>query len=106
MPHNTENLRALESVMLRMRDEGLQSPEIGKRIGKKPGTVDRIFEMIEYKAGIDSTPSNRSVPNALERTIQRLRARGESYGEIGNRLGRSGRSIRRIEHMADMRSGS
>lgn len=104
MPRNTDNLRALESVILRMREEGLESPEIGKRIGKKPGTVDRILEMIEYKDGIEATANDRSGPNALERTIHRLRDKGESYGEIGNRLGRSGRNIRHIEHMADMRT--
>ena len=104
MPRDGENLRQIESVILRMREQGLRSVEIGKRIGKKPGTVDRIIEMIDYKEGIDSTPSDRSGPTPLERTIARLRDQGESYGVIGNRLGRSGRNIRRIENMANMRS--
>jgi len=32
-----------------------------------------------------------------------LRARGESYGEIGNRLGRSGAHVRRIEGYAQLK---
>lgn len=103
MPRD-ENLRPIESVILRMRDEGHDSPEIGKRIGKKPGTVDRIVEMIEHKEDIELSPDNESSGfRPLERVILKLRARGESYGEIGNRLGRSGDNVRRVEVMTTYR---
>ena len=104
MPREEESLRPIESVILRMQEEGLGSPEIGKRIGKKPGTVDRILEMIEYKDGIETTGrASDSESTPIERVIKRLRSEGETYGEIGNRLGRSGDTVRRIEEMADMR---
>lgn len=102
MPRDENNLRPLESVILRMRDEGHGSPEIGKRIGKKPGTVDRIIEMIEHK---ESLPQQKTTPRArrrrpIERVIDRLRNAGESYGEIGNRVNRSGQQVRRIEALS------
>lgn len=95
-----DNLRPIERVILRLREQGMEAPQIGRRIGKKPGTVNRILEMIEHKEGLDLRPAaSGEGPNALERTIYRLRAQGESYGEIGNRLGRSGQNVRRIERM-------
>jgi DNA-binding CsgD family transcriptional regulator len=103
MPRDENNLRPIESVILRMRDEGHESPEIGKRIGKKPGTVDRIVEMIEHKEDVEPSPRQRSGARPLERVILKLRARGETYGEIGNRLGRSGDNVRRVEQMTTYR---
>jgi DNA-binding CsgD family transcriptional regulator len=104
MPRDETNLRPIESVILRMRDEGHGSPEIGKRIGKKPGTVNRIVEMIEHKEDVEpSSDDGSSGFRPLERVILKLRARGESYGEIGNRLGRSGDYVRRVERMTTYR---
>jgi DNA-binding CsgD family transcriptional regulator len=104
MPRDENDLRPIESVILRMRDEGHGSPEIGKRIGKKPGTVDRIVEMIEHKEDVESTPDAESSGfRPVERVILKLRAQGESYGEIGNRLGRSGDYVRRVEQMTTYR---
>src|SRR5690606_31022215 len=105
------DLRPIESVILRMRDEGHKSPEIGKRIGKKPGTVNRIVEMIEHKEDVVSSPdagtsAETSGFRPVERVILKLRARGESYGEIGNRLGRSGDYVRRVEQMTTYRPES
>lgn len=98
------NLRPLESVILRLADEGMSSSEIGRRIGKKPGTVDRIHAMIDYKRDIpvQISSSGRRL-NPLETVIGNLRRRGETYGEIGNRLGRSGAQIRRIEWLTEFR---
>lgn len=104
MPRDETNLRPIESVILRMRDEGHESPEIGKRIGKKPGTVDRIVEMIEHKEDVEPSSQQRSGFRPLERVILKLRARGESYGEIGNRLGRSGDNVRRVERLTTYRA--
>lgn len=103
MPRDENNLRPLESVILRLRGEGHDSADIGKKIGKKPGTVDRIVEMIEHKEDLEPSPRNRSGARPLERVILKLRARGETYGEIGNRLGRSGDNVRRVEQMSEYR---
>jgi DNA-binding CsgD family transcriptional regulator len=104
MPRDETNLRPIESVILRMRDEGHGSPEIGKRIGKKPGTVNRIVEMIDHKESLpEQKKQPRKGPRPVERVIARLRNAGETYGEIGNRLNRSGHHVRNIEAMSRVR---
>jgi DNA-binding CsgD family transcriptional regulator len=105
MPLDTKNLRPIESVILRLRSEGHGSPEIGKRIRKKPGTVDRILEMIDHKVSLpEQKNSRRKGPRPIERVIERLRNAGETYGEIGNRLNRSGHQVRKIEAMSRIRN--
>jgi hypothetical protein len=102
---DTESLRPLETVILRLHDEGLDSVEIGKKVGKKPGTVDRILEMIDLKADLpeqkDTARADESTP--IERVIERLRDEGETYGEIGNRLNKSGDRIKAIEEYRTLR---
>ena len=97
-------LRPIERVILRLTEAGHPSSEISRRVGKKPGTVVRILQMMEMRDGQSMTPAAEPQPlRPLERVIVKLRARGESYGEIGNRLARSGAQIRRIEDMARMK---
>ncbi len=97
-------LRPIERVILRLTEAGHPSSEISRRVGKKPGTVVRILQMMEMRDGQAATPAAEPQPlRPLERVIVKLRARGESYGEIGNRLARSGAQIRRIEDMARMK---
>jgi DNA-binding CsgD family transcriptional regulator len=99
-----QDLRAIERVIVRLSESGLEVPEISRRVGKKPGTVIRILRMIDLRVG---SPVSQVVGDGtlrpLERVVIRLRARGESYGEIGNRLGRSGAHVRRIETYAQLK---
>ena len=98
------SLRPLESVILRLRDQGLSTPKIAIRVGKKPGTIGRIIEMVAFKEDLESNRSRRDdTLRPVERVVRRLRAAGECYGEIGNRLGRSGTQIRRIETYAQLK---
>lgn len=99
------NLRPLERVVVRLNGEGVANAEIGRRIGKRPGTVERILQMVEYKKDrpAGSTPHTKGL-RPLERVIVRLRGQGETYGEIANRLGRSGAQVRRIEGYARLKS--
>lgn len=99
-----DNLRPLERVILRLKDENVTMVAISRRIGKKPGTVERILRMVEYKEDRPAKPSRDDDLRPLERVILRLREQGETYGEIGNRLGRSGAQIRRIEGYARLKS--
>ncbi len=104
MSGSRTSLRPLESVILRLRDQGLSTPEIAIRVGKKPGTIGRIIEMVAFKEDLESNRSRRDdTLRPLERVVRRLRAAGEGYGEIGNRLGRSGTQIRRIETYAQLK---
>jgi DNA-binding CsgD family transcriptional regulator len=102
---NHENLRPIERVVARLSQEGLSSAEIGRRVGKRPGTVERILGWIELKRDRPPRrlPDNRGL-RPVERVIIRLRGEGENYGEIGNRLGRSGPQVRRIEAYARLKS--
>jgi DNA-binding CsgD family transcriptional regulator len=104
MPRDKKKLRPIESVILRLRAEGHNLPDIGKRIGKKPGTVERILEMIEHKNGLpeQKAPEARAT-RPIEQVIHRLRGEGETYGEIGNRLRRSGHQVRKIEDLSRLR---
>ena len=100
------DLRPIERVVIRLHREGLSTVDIGKRIGKKPGTVHRIIQMIDFKDGVSSRSSSNDHPlRPIERVVVKLRAKGETYGTIGNRVGRSGRQVRMIEGYADFKLG-
>jgi hypothetical protein len=82
----------------------VSTSEIAIRVGKKPGTIGRIIEMVVFKEDLEANRSRRDDKlRPLERVVRRLRAAGEGYGEIGNRLGRSGTQIRRIETYAQLK---
>ena len=100
-------LRPIERVVVKLHQSGATAPEIGKRVGKKPGTVYRILQMVELKSDVaqGATPSHDPL-RPIERVVVKLRARGESYGEIGNRLARSGRQVQMIERYATFKLGS
>ena len=97
-PTTNDRLRPIERVVLRLSKAGVSVPDIARRVGKRPGTVERILTMIDYKKDNESgVRRSRGTLTPLERVVLRLRASGENYGEIGSRLGRSGVQIRRIE---------
>jgi hypothetical protein len=93
-------LRPIERVVMRLHHAGAGAPEIGKRVGKKPGTVQRIIQMVDFKDGSSEKSPRHDPLRPIERVVVNLRARGESYGEIGNRLARSGRQVQMIERYA------
>lgn len=94
-------LRPLERVVMRLRDEGFSPADIGKKVRKKPGTVHRILEMAEFKAdGLSTLTPNDHPLRPVERVVMNLRKKGETYSQIGNRLARSGRRVQMIEQMA------
>lgn len=97
-------LRPIERVVLRLHGEGMNPADIGKKIRKKPGTVNRILEMVELKQGMpsNSSPDHHAL-RPVERVVLRLRGEGETYGQIGNRLARSGRRVQLIEQLAEFK---
>ena len=97
-------LRPLERVVSRMHGEGLTPADIGKKVRKKPGTVNRILEMIELKQDVLPTSTSDSERlRPVERVIVRLRGQGETYSQIGNRLALSGRRVQFIEQLAEFK---
>lgn len=96
-------MRPLERVVVRLNEDGASYHEIGRRVGKRPMTIGRILEMVELREGNGSSTNHRLRP--VERVVLRLRSEGESYGEIGNRISRSGRHVQNIERYARFKLG-
>lgn len=106
----SQTLRPVERVIVRELEAGTPVPQIAMSLRKKPGTVRRIAAMVDlvHDLNLDrdllrSTDATGIRP--IERTIRRLRADGQSVGEIASRLGRSGDYVRRVEMYADMKAG-
>lgn len=99
-----QGMSPIERVVTRLHDAGASPSQIGSRIGKKPGTVARILDMASFRAHSYSPARDSGEPlRPVERVVLRLRAAGEGYGEIGNRLGRSGRQVKEIERFAHLK---
>jgi len=100
-----QDLRPIERVIVRLSEAGQEPPEISRRVGKKPGTVTRIMTMIDLRSGspMSHVIEDDNTLRPLERVVLKLRARGESYGEIGIRLAKSGDQVRRIESYAQLK---
>ena len=100
-----QRLRPIERTILRLKSSGMSLPEIARRVRKRPGTVERILLMIDYKRDVEATEKVSEPLTPLERVVLRLREEGENHGEIGSRLGRSGAQIRRIESYIAIKTG-
>lgn len=99
-----ENLRPLEAVILKMRDDGLDLDDIASRIGKKPETVERFLDMIVHKAEIpEQKATEGSSKRPIERVVERLREEGESYEQIGDRLKKRSDQVERIETYSEIK---
>lgn len=97
-------LRPIERVVIRLHEEGCSLADIGKKVGKKPGTVTRIIRMTEFKQdGLPDQATSDHPLRPVERVVLRLRNNGETYSQIGNRLARSGRRIQFIERLAEFK---
>ncbi len=90
-------LRSLERCVLRMRDEGVDIDEIGRRIRKSPERVRRI---IDWTSIPRSRPPARRLPIAVERRVLDLLAAGETHDEVGRRFRRGADYIRQVEGFA------
>ncbi|MGH8873508.1 MAG: hypothetical protein ACRDWS_16225 [Acidimicrobiia bacterium] len=97
-------LRPIERVVLRLHGEGFSPADIGKKVRKKPGTVHRIIAMSQYKEdGLSTRTPNDHPLRPVERVVLKLRERGETYSQIGNRLALSGRRVQFIERLAEFK---
>jgi DNA-binding CsgD family transcriptional regulator len=105
MPDTADvRLRPIERVVMRLHDEGCSLADIGKKVGKKPGTVTRILRMTEYKQdGLPDQSVSDHPLRPVERVVLKLREQGETYSQIGNRLARSGLRIKFIEGLAEFK---
>ena len=97
-----ENLRPLERRISAMRNEGMATDEIGRRVGRSSAQIERILTWITIPR--NGPPSQRS-PCAIERRVLTLRAAGQSHAEVGVRFRRGERFIRQVEGLAHFRLG-
>ena len=89
--HETR-LRPLERTILRLLGEGMSASEIGRRIGKRPGTVRRIIVMIGYKKDLEKcTGAHSKHPDSSGKGHPKTQSK---WGEL-RRNRRSARSQRR-----------
>ena len=104
----SHSLRPVERVIVREFEAGTPLPQIATSLRKKPGTIRRIAAMVDLVHGLELERDHARSTDAsgfrpIERTIRRLRAEGQSPGEIASRLGRSGDYVRRVEMYAQMK---
>lgn len=94
-----EHLRPIERRVVAMRDAGLPTEEIARRLRRSPAHVERVLAWTEIAR---SGPARRS-SRALDQRVVALRAGGAGYDEIAGRFRRSPQFIRRVEGMAHYR---
>lgn len=80
-----------------MREDGVSIDEIARRIDRSPNHVERVIAWTDIPR---SGPRARSTPTAMQRAVLRLRAEGESHGEIAARFKRGPKYIRQVEGLA------
>jgi hypothetical protein len=97
-----ENLRPLERRIAAMRDDGMPTAEIARRVGRSPAQVERILQWISIPR---SGPPPQRSPRPIELRVLSLRAAGETHAEVGSRFRRSARFIRQVEGLAHFRLG-
>jgi uncharacterized protein (DUF433 family) len=83
-----------------MKDAGMSTEEIGRRMKRSPRHVSQIISLTEIPRG--ARPRIRGL-RPLERRILAMRDEGLSHEEIGKRFRRSPGHIRRVEGMAHYR---
>jgi DNA-binding CsgD family transcriptional regulator len=96
-------LRPVERVVLRMRDEGLSNDDIARRIRRSPQHVERIVAWTTWPRS--GAKVHGKGLNPLERRVLTLRAEGVDHEELASRFRRSATHMRRVEGMAHLRLG-
>ncbi len=104
----THSLRAIERVITRELESGTPLPLIAMSLRKKPGTIRRIAAMVDLVNQLELERDHGRSTDAeglrpIERTVARLRAQGQSVGEVASRLGRSGDYVRRVELYTELK---
>lgn len=94
-------LRPLERTIVRLRDAGMDTAEIARRLGRRPQTIDRVADMAALRATITSpAPPQGDVLRPLERRVLGWRAEGEGHAAIAARFQRSPDVVARVEALA------
>lgn len=97
-----KGLRPIERRVLALRDQGLGTEEIARRLRRGEAHVARIIAWTSIpRTGRAIQPSGF---RPIERRIIDMRANGLSYEEIGSRFRRDADYVHRIEDLARIRA--
>ncbi len=97
-----QHLRPLERRVLHMRQNGVKTEEIARRIRKSP---ERVEQIVAWTSIPRSRPPTRRSPSAVEQRVLALLDSGESHERVGERLHRSSANVRQVEALAHYRLG-
>lgn len=98
-----QSLRPVERVVIRLMEDGHSSAEVARRLGRRPRSVEQIHWLASQRMSGHLPPASSGDDSRLtpiERCVLRRLEAGENYGDIGNRVMRSGAQVRRIETWA------
>jgi DNA-binding CsgD family transcriptional regulator len=76
---------------------------VARRLGRRPRSVEQIHWLARERVNGNLPPASARQGRNLtpvERCVLRRLEAGENYGDIGNRIMRSGAQVRRIETWA------
>ena len=93
----------IQRVLERMQDDGLSVHEMSVRLRKRPGTIRMLLEHGDTRTGTATEDEGPLRP--IERVVLKARDDGDTYGQIGSRIGRSGAHARRIAGYARFKLG-
>ncbi len=100
-------LRPIERCILSLGARGMPDDEIGRRIHRSAGYVDRVKRWSEVPrtgAGLTDGDTGGHEPSRLrpiERCILRWRERGEDYIDVAARFHRSPAFVEFVEELAE-----
>ena len=94
---HTASLRLIERRVLRLREDGVSTAEIGRRFGRSAEAIEQMFDLIALH---DPDAQTGDVLNALERRVLRWRAQGMDHDELASRFLRSADHLSRVKQLA------
>ena len=97
-----QHLRPIERRVLDMRQNGVKTEEIARRIRKSP---ERVEQIVAWTSIPRSRPPTRRSPSAIEQRVLAMLGAGESHEQVGERLRRSPANVRQVEALAHYRLG-
>jgi DNA-binding CsgD family transcriptional regulator len=94
-------LRPVERVVTRLRQEGVDDHEIGRRFNRSPGMIQRIMAMAELPERAPAPEPAVRPLRAVERRVLRWREAGSDHDAIAARFRRGPAHIAQVERLAN-----